>query len=294
MLCLFTYDVFTQNRGVRNLAKDRLKLMRYLMKKYAVCLHGLSDGFTDKTLEAGVDISEVAKSLKSNLIEFNDCDLFFHTWKHPQIHELLQIYQPIKSEVQSSIIFHKNSVVDDLKHWRRKFLFGQNHRNRRNAIFSRWYSFKRSTDLAFSYANDYGFEYSRVVVTRFDMLLRKPLDLSALPNEEFTCGGWAKCYDDDGYEVSEIDVSLGHKYKFKGRKGFPYDSEGLHDFWFAADSSMMRKFATCYDHLPALIDSVGLSSHKAALQHLRNQKLMRHLGFNLDFPMDYTLARWLS
>jgi hypothetical protein len=262
------------------------------MKNNAVCFHGVSSGISDKDLDSKVNVGSVFDLIHSNIILPNNCDVFLHTWDHDNIDSVLSIYDPKTSCIEDPITFHENSLFDDIKHLRRKLLFDHDHKNRRNAILSRWYSLKKSVNLATCHAQESGFVYDKIFVTRFDMLLKKKVDLSVLSSEKFYTGRWPRWYDAQGQELNEIDVSRGLPFKFKGSKGFPFDSEGLHDFWFVANSESMSRFALCYDDLTRLFSQVGLSSHKITLQHLENLGLVEHLDFALEFPLDYTLGRW--
>lgn len=262
------------------------------MKKYALCLHGLSSGISEKVPGSSVNISNLFSELNKNLIEPNNCDIFFHTWKHENIDNLISTYKPQRFEVEDHIVFHKNTFVDNVKHLRRKYFLGHNHKNRRNDIMSRWYSMKKSVNFATSYSEERGFIYNKIFVTRFDMLLKKKVNLSLFHPEKFYVGHWPRWFDKKGSELNEIDVSKGRQFMFKGKKGFPYDEEGLHDFWFAANCESISRFARCYDNLPSLFNQVGLSSHKIALKNLENIGLVEHLEFSLEFPSDYTLGRW--
>lgn len=262
------------------------------MKRYALCLHGLSSGLSQKIPNSNVNISKIYIKLTENLIIPNNCDVFFHTWKHKDIDNLIGTYKPERFQVEDQIVFYKNTLIDNIKHFRRKHFFGHNHKNRRNDIMSRWYSFQKSVNLATSFAEEENFIYDKIFVTRFDMLLKKKVNLDLFTPEKFNVGNWPRWFDEKGNELNEVDMSKGMQFKFKGKKGFPYDTEGLHDFWFAANSKSMSSFASCYDNLPTLINQVGLSSHKIALKKLENIGLVEHLEFSLEFPSEYTLGRW--
>ena len=261
--------------------------------KNAICLHGLSSGLSQKVLNSSVDMPNIIKNLKENLIIPNECDVFLHTWQHDDIDELLSKYAPKDSCVENSILFYKNNLIDKLKHLRRKYVMEQNHENRKNDIMSRWYSFKKSVSLAIEYSYNHGFVYDKIFVTRFDLMLNKKVNLDHLASENFYTGNWSRWYDEFGNELNEIDISKGKSYKYIGKKGFPFDSEGLHDFWFVSNADSIEKFSLCYDNLENLFNEVGLSSHKLALKHLDNINLLKNIDYFLEFPQDYTLGRWV-
>ena len=262
------------------------------MKKNAICFHGISSGSTDKSPNLQVDIAKVFKNIDSNLISLNDCDVYFHTWGHENISQILSIFEPLDYLVEDQIIFHKNNLLDKLKHIRRKLLFAHDHPNRKNALKSRWYSFKQSVDLATNHAKKNNFTYNNVFVTRFDLALNKMVNFNILENQKFYVGNWPRWFDDYGNEINEIDISKGAPFKSTGKKGWPHDNEGLHDFWFLSNLDIMNEFSKCYEDIDALIDKCGLSSHKIALQKLKDMKEIDNLEFHLDFVSDYTLARW--
>lgn len=260
--------------------------------KNAICLHGISSGLSEKALNSNVDMLNVINNLKENLIIPNECDVFIHTWRHQGVNELLSLYKPNDACVEDSILFYKNNLIDHVKHLRRKYLFGLNHKNRKNDIMSRWYSLKKSVNLATKYSHKHGFVYDKVFVTRFDLMLKKKIDMDDFISESFYTGNWSRWFDDLGNELNEIDISRGQLYKFTGRKGFPFDSEGLHDFWFASNANSIEKFSLCYDNLENLFKEVGFSSHKIALKHLEKINLLKNIDYLLEFPQDYTLGRW--
>lgn len=260
--------------------------------KNALCLHGLSSGLSEKVPNTSVDLSAIVKNLKDNLIIPNHCDVFLHTWHHDNINKVLSSYCPLAHSIEKHILFHKNNPIDNIKHMRRKFLLKQNHKNRKNDIMSRWYSLRESVNLALNYSKAKGFKYEKILVTRFDLMLNKKINMEDLSYEKFYTGNWSRWYDKRGNELNEIDISKGQLYKFKGKKGFPFDSEGIHDFWFASNADYIAKFALCYDNIQQLFNEAGLSSHKIALQHLKNINIFENIDYFLEFPKDYTLGRW--
>lgn len=262
------------------------------MKKSAICLHGISSGRTEKSPDGQVDIFDSFKKIKDNLILPNNCDVFMHTWEHDDVQAVISNYDPQKNLVERPIIFHKNNWLDNLKHVRRKLIYGHNHKGRKNALLSRWYSLMKSVELARLHEVDSGEEYDYIFVTRFDLSLRQEVRFESLEKNKFYVGKWPRWYSPTGDELNEIDVSKGAPFKYIGRKGFPYDDEGLHDFWFLSNSKAINNFSYCYKHIEVMISRCGLSSHKIMLQNMIDNDLLDRLEFYLQFASDYTLSRW--
>ncbi len=262
------------------------------MKKSAICLHGISSGRTEKSPDGQVNVLDSFQKIKDNLIVPNNCDVFIHTWEHDKVEAVISDYYPQKSLVERPIIFHENNWLDDLKHVRRRLIYGHNHKGRKNALLSRWYSLMKSVELAKLNEVESGRKYDYIFVTRFDLSLNVEVEFERLDSTRFYTGNWPRWYSDVGEELDEIDVSKGSYFKYIGKKGFPYDDEGLHDFWFLSNSEAMNNFSYCYKNIEVMISKCGLSSHKIALQNIIDNDLLDSLEFYLQFASDYTLSRW--
>jgi len=82
------------------------------MKNIALCFYGLSGGLNDKN-EIIYKIEECFKSIKTNIV--NDCnfDIFFHTWKNNKNNDsqeeyLVNLYKP-----KNYIIENKQNFINE-------------------------------------------------------------------------------------------------------------------------------------------------------------------------------------
>ena len=264
------------------------------MTKTAICLHGISSGMTDKLPDGQGDIEKSFEMIRDNIILPNDSDVYMHTWSHGDVEEVISSYAPKKSLVEKQIVFHENNWLDNLKHIRRRLFYNHDHKSRKNSLLSRWYSLMKSVELARLNEIELGIKYDYIFVTRFDLSLNQKITFKNLDQTKFYVGDWPRWYDYAGKELNEIDVSKGAGFKYKGKKGFPYDSEGLHDFWFLSNSEAMGVFSECYKKIDSIILKCGLSSHKIALQNIIDNHLLETLEFHLQFASDYTLSRWVD
>ena len=110
------------------------------------------------------DVKESFKSIKENLIDGNDVDIFAHTWNSNEVLDVLSTYncKAISIETQKDFnVFYNN-----------KTLFCPKSLN----IVSMFYSQQKGCELV----KESGIEYDFVVRLRFDMYLRHKIDFSKL------------------------------------------------------------------------------------------------------------------
>ena len=137
--------------------------------KVAVCLMGLSDGKNDK----GDSVQNGSStSIKKNIIESHDADVFFHTWKKSTAHidGLVDTYSPVSYIAEPQIMFE--SDPSNKLHWTK----------------SRWFSHKRVLKLVDEYESN--FEYDYVFVTRFDCEYYTKFDFTKYNPEKFWVANW--------------------------------------------------------------------------------------------------------
>ncbi|MAK16476.1 MAG: hypothetical protein CMQ70_00725 [Gammaproteobacteria bacterium] len=262
--------------------------------KIAICIHGLSSGVSSKSKKE-VDTIDCFKALKKNLELQNnaDFDYFFHSWSHKDNDKIINEIKPKNYFFENHIEFHKNNLLDYLKHLRRKYFFNMDQPKRKNNTISRWYSLKHSIRAMNIYSNENSISYDFVVITRFDAFLLSKYRIQDLDNTNFYASKWKRFYDLNGKEIDEKKINLKNVYK-KGLKGFPEDDEGIHDFIFICNQANATKFSNCYDNLNKHFKEVGVSSHKVALNQLIKLDLLDKLNFYNDFVNDINLARWIE
>lgn len=260
--------------------------------KVALCYHGIAKGYNFKNGGLSVGYSYEFDLIKKNLINQNpnsSFDIFLHSWSLDAKDEVIKKIKPKDYLFEQSRVFKKPTLFILLKE-NLKRIFGKGFETKRiNNIYSRWYSFKKVCDLVKKSEET----YDLVIVTRFDMCLLKPLDLSNVDPNYFYSGDWIGIYKDE-LEVLEQnykDKSTFHKLK---NKGYPYDNEGLQDFFFIASQTYMtNKFSFVYNQLKELIKKYGPSNHKIAFGKLKEDNMLDKHQRILTYSKDYFLSRWL-
>ncbi len=268
-----------------------------MKKRIALCFHGISHGLNFKNKGEQVTFSDGFESIKDNLIEANsdeyEFDVFFHSWCNDSEREIVALLDPLNFEFEESKTFARNSLRDKIRNFvdvnLRKL---PNDPQRRNNIYSRWYSLKKSVECLSNYVSDSGTHYDGVFITRFDIVLLNPFHMSLLNFNNISVGDWLgyildeEVVSDDA--VNSIDLSNAQTFS----RGFPHDSMGLQDFFFISSyENILERFANIYDMLPELIRDFGLSNHKIALGQIQKE------GLTIDKPykfiFDYYLSRWM-
>lgn len=101
-------------------------------------------------------IKEGFESLKRNLHDFENYDVFIHAWDGA-LAEDCNLYKPKKIKVEPQ----KNIIPNTVKEYTPSHF----------VHFSMFYSMKESLDLKSEYEKEYGFKYDLVIRTRFDISL---------------------------------------------------------------------------------------------------------------------------
>ena len=124
------------------------------MQKIALCLYGLSEGLNDKN-DKIMYIEKCFESIKKNIINNSNYDIFFHTWNnindHNQKSYLTKLYNPLNYIIENKIKFiNNNKKTLDVPHY--------------NACKSRWYSSKKVIELKEKYEYENNFNYDIIFV----------------------------------------------------------------------------------------------------------------------------------
>lgn len=109
-------------------------------------------------------VKEGLSTLQKNLHNFEEYDVFIHTWQGPLSSDVY-LYQP-----KDCIIEPQKDVIPADFNLRDNSHF---------VHFSMFYSMRESLRLKSEYENKNGFKYDVVLRTRFDIGLETPLDLTA-------------------------------------------------------------------------------------------------------------------
>lgn len=179
------------------------------MGKVALCFSGIigGEGGKDGTGKS-LDLIKPYESIKKNILDVNDVDIFMHSWSLESESDLVKLYSPKKSQFEKQITFHKSNF-------------------RKQVTKSRFYGNMMSLNLKKQYEIENNFTYDWVIISRFDLIWFSKLMLEDYNNEYFYASHW----NDNGSR------GLG-----------PYDRQtyagsGLLDFWFFSNSDNMNKFA---------------------------------------------------
>lgn len=101
-------------------------------------------------------VKEGIESLKRNLHDFENYDIFIHAWDGPLAKDC-EIYKPKKLKIEPQ----KNVIPNIVKEYTPAHF----------VHFSMFYTMKESLDLKSEYEKEHGFKYDLVIRTRFDISL---------------------------------------------------------------------------------------------------------------------------
>ena len=260
--------------------------------KVALCYHGIAKGYNFKNGGLPVGFSHEFDLIKKNLIEFNkDCsfDIFLHSWSLDAKDEVVEKLKPQDFLFEKSKEFEKPSIEFYIKEKVKKIIGKGYEAQRINNIYSRWYSFKQVCDLV-KKSNQ---KYDLIIVTRFDMCLLSEFDLSKLKTEYFYSGDWIT-FKEDNKEILEENWTKQKDYLNAISKGYPFDKEGLQDFFFISSQDyMLNYFSNIFSELKLLLKKYGKSNHLIALGKLKEDNILNKHKRVLTYSKDYFLSRWL-
>ena len=136
--------------------------------KIAICLSGLIGSTAKGGKGKNIDYKITKKYFKKNLYQ-NDIkiDYFFHCWKNKFEKDILELYSPKIHKFEKPII--KNNNLTDKEY----------------GAISKNYSNKKSVELKSLYEKKNNFTYDLVILTRFDILILKKLNLKDLYKNKF-------------------------------------------------------------------------------------------------------------
>lgn len=263
--------------------------------KIAFCLFGVVGG--DKGKSGTGSPTEVLKIghefIDKNIFQHNDVDVFIHTWTTEEKENIESLYKPKKAIYQEQIDFEVPSHV------------GGSEKRKKNH-YSRWYSTKKTLELKKQYEEENNFEYDFVMVCRFDIAFRKKLDFNDYDNYYFYAGNWNRVHDAYGNQIKNrlyynimSDPTIDKSGFVQRMGGYPYNEEGLVDFWFFGGSETMDEFGELYDNLDEYTkpwncptDHEGwISNHRLSIYHLGRMGFLDKLKFAYYLHDDFPLVR---
>ena len=262
--------------------------------RIALCYHGIAKGKNYKDGGLDVGYQKEFDLIKKNLIKHNpncEFDIFLHSWSYEFQDEIISYMKPKSHSFEIPKNIKKVSFYALIKESIKKLLGKTFEYKRINNIYSRWYSFQRACNLV----KQSGINYDLIIVTRFDMALLNPLDIFQLDSSSFYSGDWiGLSYKNrilEGFEYKDFNNKEGAS---QIPIGYPYDDEGLQDFFFIGSSEyMLNSFGNIFDELTSLIKKYGRSNHFIALGKLKEDKVVGSHKRILKYGEDYFLTRWL-
>lgn len=260
--------------------------------KVALCYHGIAKGSNFKNGGLPVGFEHEFDLITKNLIDYNkDCsfDIFLHSWSLDYKEEVLKKIKPKDYIFEEAKEFKKATLTVFLKEKIKQFLGKGYEVKRINNIYSRWYSFYKVCDLV-KKSNE---KYDLVIVTRFDMCLLNKFSLNNIDANSFYSGDWITYYNNNKELLEEDYKKRTKEYKVV-QKGYPFDKEGLQDFFFISSQNyMINSFGTIFFQLKSLLKKYGTSNHLIACGKIKEDNILNKHKRILVYGKDYFLSRWL-
>lgn len=250
----------------------------------ALCLFGRignKHGKFDVAGSSSETLTLSAPSIYRHLIDANpefEWDIFGHTWDEQLAPVVRNLFMPRK------MVAEQQPKVDNVQS------FGE--------------TVRRTVILMGNAEVEGHFQYDLVVLMRFDILLLRPLRLADTVNSDrLWTGHWCSIHSKD-LAVREVVLNLTNHFqdeRYHSSGIFApsqFSTTGLHDFWFAGSSHIIRHFANWGQSIGAFKDAYGLSSDEIPVHcgHFYTFLYAKHLGLALGHRgvsyIDYTLARY--
>jgi len=225
--------------------------------KIAICISGLIGSTAKGGSGKPIDFYKTKKYFDKNLIASNSqIDYFLQCWNKEFKIELLDLYKPKKYKFESPI--------------KKK----ENHNFKEYGIISNQYSKLEVSKLKMEYEKDNDFKYDWVILTRFDVLILKSININNLDNKKF--------------------YVLGPKYHHNNLCKCVFCDQknplhGLNDFLFISSSKKMDEFSKLFDHL----DKYKLTNnHTVTKQHLVKLNFYKDIDYILNCVTNIYPSIW--
>ncbi len=229
--------------------------------KIALCLFGHAGGIKDKNgaMKGAVNIRESFDCYKKTIIQYNDVDIFIHSWSHDLKQKIIDLYKPKISKIENQIDFSIVSIKDYSSIHSPDYSGISNSILRDTAIrsSSRWYSNSYVLKIMKSYSQKHKLSYDYVFQGRLDLLLYKKIDFLSLNKDCFYCPSREK----------EKDKAVG-------------------DLFFISSQENAEKFSTIYKNK----NLYSIRPVIAAKQHLEKNNIKTREYLKL--PDDFTILRY--
>lgn len=227
--------------------------------RIALCLFGIIGGTKGKNGKGDlVDYKLCYEYYLKNILNYNEVDVFIHTWSVDYLDDLISLYQPK--------LALGNNQED----------YGFINTSSEHRVLSRWDSNARSLQLKRNYEDKHNFKYDAAMVARFDLMFLKPLIFNKYDMQYFWASHW------NLPPLNKTIKKLGHINK-ADKSNRSEVKNGYSDLWFFSNSTMMDYLSLVFDSMKK--SKINLSQHKGAWEHL-------NLKYNPKEITRYTLYRW--
>jgi len=263
--------------------------------KLAICLYG-NIGIAQAASQRQDNVnllkeSEIAntdpaicyEAIKKLFIDKYDTDIFIHTWSINHRSVLEDIYKPKSSTFEKQIEFNfplskyginESNTIED---WEVSSIAKESYnlllasrenietvvKELKNLVFrtqSRWYSTKKVVELMSDYSKKKNIKYDFVLLTRFDCLYKKTIELNKLDNSNFYASF---------------------------RKGRVDEDFAVYDFFFLSNKKNIEIFSKLYDE----IYNYSIRPPFASMEHAINNFGKRNIKHLLEHREDYDKVR---
>jgi len=201
--------------------------------KIAICISGLIGHTAKGGKGIPIDFYKTKKYFDQNLLTQNaEIHYFLQCWNEEFKEELIELYKPKKFKFQKSLEKKPNLSFKEY------------------GIISNQFSKHEVIKLKIDFENENKFKYDLVILTRFDVLILKPINIKKLNLKKF--------------------YVLGPKYHHNHSCNCMFCDEknplhGLNDFLFISSSKKMDEFAKLYNYLN---EYQLTNNHTLTKQHL--------------------------
>jgi|SaaInlStandDraft_1057018.scaffolds.fasta_scaffold99868_1 hypothetical protein len=241
--------------------------------KVALVFHGLSGGSNDKFLETNINIDNIL----TNLYNIKP-DIYFHTWKHKNINNIISKLKPIKYIIEDSSEFKKN-ITPTINNISKNIDYNiSNYINNTNTLFSfysRFYSLYKSMEIVSE-------NYDIVIISRFDLFLKKKINILKYNKKDRL---YVNKFSGEEYLNGKNIIELDGVTKNYNKNVLLY---GVMDFFFIGSYNIIKKFSNIYNMLNKyLIKNSSFYNNKWPRTFSGHSFCMYHIKNN-NIPFEYT------
>jgi len=266
--------------------------------KIALCLYGVVGSSKGKShLGSSIEVLSIGhKKYYENILKDNDVDIFIHSWSKDIESEILKLYKPTSYIIEDQEQF---DIPDYIK--------GNNAKEPKRVefVFSRWRSTQKVLNLKIAHEKENNFEYDLCLLSRYNIAFEKKMNFKKVRKDKLNFSNWYGVQYDQVADIFRDGRGIFYKLREKTNidnlkkfgRGYPYDGEGLLDYWILSDKKI-NTFAEIFDKLPEYFQpgncpgSPYVSNHKVLLHHVKTVDYLKDINFILDPTKDHSMIRW--